>query len=520
MKKSLLSLSLLALSFGYSELQAQTTLDYVHKVSSDRTTGTARFKAMGGVNTALGGDISSINGNPAGLGFYGQSDVAVTVNYLNNTNKASYFNQSTSHTQGKFGLENVGVVLHFPSYNNGYGWQNLNLGVSYDRTDNFTDRIVYSGINAENTLVQYLSDQMFSSSAFTNDFRNSNLVEIFPDPSDGYYPTAVEIGDKAQQVEFLTKGYKAKTTFSVGGNYNNKFYIGGSLGLVNFKYNRNFHILESGWTKTPNQIAEDNPNSEFADPTNPKYKYTDINYDLTDYQDNSLRGTGVNVGVGVIFKPTWDWNIGINIVTPTWTTVNEEEELETIADYYKDEYATTSLHPTYRSKVSSSSFDYGVISPMKASVGLTKFFSRGLLSADIELVDYSTIRYEETNVNNPDYQFEDDMNRYDIPETYKAAFNFRVGGEFLFTDYFTGRAGFSYFSSPYKNSNEGDYMSSIGLGYILTKNLYVDLAAVQYKSLTSYSSPYSLSGAWNSPAPEATIKNNRTNIVFTLGAKF
>ena len=63
-------------------------------------------------------------------------------------------------------------------------------------------------------------------------------------------------------------------------------------------------------------------------------------------------------------------------------------------------------------------------------------------------------------------------------------------------------------------------MSSIGLGYILTKNLYVDLAAVQYKSLTSYSSPYSLSGAWNSPAPEATIKNNRTNIVFTLGAKF
>ena len=84
----------------------------MHKVSSDRTTGTARFKAMGGVNTALGGDISSINGNPAGLGFYGQSDVAVTVNYLNNTNKANYFNQSTSHTQGKFGLENVGVVLY------------------------------------------------------------------------------------------------------------------------------------------------------------------------------------------------------------------------------------------------------------------------------------------------------------------------------------------------------------------------------------------------------------------------
>src|ERR1044071_4135927 len=49
--------------------------------------GTARFQAMGGVNTALGADLSSISGNPAGLGFYRKSDWSFTpsLNFTNNT---------------------------------------------------------------------------------------------------------------------------------------------------------------------------------------------------------------------------------------------------------------------------------------------------------------------------------------------------------------------------------------------------------------------------------------------------
>jgi hypothetical protein len=35
--------------------------------------GTARFVGLGNANTSLGGDISNISGNPAGLGFYNRS---------------------------------------------------------------------------------------------------------------------------------------------------------------------------------------------------------------------------------------------------------------------------------------------------------------------------------------------------------------------------------------------------------------------------------------------------------------
>ncbi|MVZ67632.1 hypothetical protein GQF61_17435 [Sphingobacterium sp. DK4209] len=520
MKKSLLTLSLLALSAGMFNVFAQSTLNYVYDVSKDVTTGSARFKGMGGVNTALGGDISSISGNPAGLGFYGQSDISVSVNYLNNNNKTNYFGNSTNQNSGKFGLENVGIVLHVPSANGGYGWQNLNVGVSYDRTNNLNDRLVYSGVNDQNTLVQYLSDQMYEFADFASDFSRSNLVERFSDPSLGYFPTVLEKDPKSQQVDVLSSGYKAKTTLSFGGNYNNRFYLGGSLGLVSYKYDRNYSVYETGWTKTPDEIRPDSgPNSGFLNPTHQKNKYTDINYDLTDYEDNSLRGTGVNIAIGMIFKPTWDWNIGLHIVSPTWTTVKEERNLETVADYYQDENSSTKLHPTYNSNVSSTSYDYGVISPLKASVGLTKFFSRGLISADFEIVDYSSIQYQETSTEVTDFSFESDMN-YDIKDYYKSAFNFRLGGEIIFTDRLSGRAGYRYFSSPFKGVNAADHMTSIGLGYIINQALYVDIAAIQFKKLTYDSSPYGLSNLWLSSPPTAEVKNSRTNVVLTLGAKF
>ncbi len=144
MKKSLLSLTFLALAFNYSNIQAQSLVDNTFMISRDLTNGTARFKAMGGVNTALGGDISSISGNPAGLGFYGQSDASISLNYLNNENKATYFGNSVNQTKGKLGLENIGVVIHYPTHNNtDFGWQNFNVGLSIDKQNNFNDNLKY-----------------------------------------------------------------------------------------------------------------------------------------------------------------------------------------------------------------------------------------------------------------------------------------------------------------------------------------------------------------------------------------
>ena len=78
-KKIILSLILSGSIIGFSYAQS---VDDAVTISKDDAPASARIKGMGNVQTALGGDISSINGNPAGLGFYSRSDINITMDYL------------------------------------------------------------------------------------------------------------------------------------------------------------------------------------------------------------------------------------------------------------------------------------------------------------------------------------------------------------------------------------------------------------------------------------------------------
>ncbi|HBI87770.1 MAG TPA: transporter, partial [Sphingobacterium sp.] len=113
--------------------------------------GTARFKAMGNASTALGGDISSITSNPAGLGYFNQSDVSVTARYLNNKNKTDYFGQNSNSSKNNFNLDNAGIVFHLPTYRNGgnldKGWLNFNVGIAYNRNYVYNNLLEYRGVN-------------------------------------------------------------------------------------------------------------------------------------------------------------------------------------------------------------------------------------------------------------------------------------------------------------------------------------------------------------------------------------
>jgi hypothetical protein len=44
------------------------------------------MQAMGGVHSTLGADISSISGNPAGLGFYKKGELLLTSKFSNKSN--------------------------------------------------------------------------------------------------------------------------------------------------------------------------------------------------------------------------------------------------------------------------------------------------------------------------------------------------------------------------------------------------------------------------------------------------
>ena len=63
-----------------SGASAQSAVD-AYNLSQSDLRGTARFMSMGGAFTALGGDLSTLSQNPAGIGVYRKSEVGITVDF-------------------------------------------------------------------------------------------------------------------------------------------------------------------------------------------------------------------------------------------------------------------------------------------------------------------------------------------------------------------------------------------------------------------------------------------------------
>ena len=89
MKQTLLTALGLALLLP-AGAAAQSAVD-AYNITPTQQRGTARFISMGGAFTSLGGDISSMTQNPAGLGIYRKSDIGLTFdvsirNYKTDTN--------------------------------------------------------------------------------------------------------------------------------------------------------------------------------------------------------------------------------------------------------------------------------------------------------------------------------------------------------------------------------------------------------------------------------------------------
>lgn len=509
----------LSLGAGYQTSWAQS-VDDAFTFSRDDNSGSARFKALGNAQTALGGDISSINGNPAGLGFFSRSDASITFDYMHNSNGTSFLGSNSTSKKGHFGISQAGVVLALPTINqikNYRGWQSFGFGISYNRKQNFNNTLQYSGVNNESSYVNSLTDLMEDDATFRSDFKNSNLVELFANPEKGYFPLAVEKDNKDQYNDLFTKGAHSNIAISLGANYNNNLYIGASIRTSFFQYDKTKVFEEYGWTKRANEVAQDNPDSPFADPNSNTYKrFGDKNYELYDEYWQNTEGKGIDFKLGLIYKPTTDINLGLTVTTPTWLTINESTEAFTDVDFYEDATSSTPLS-SYESNLYSSQSEYYMNTPWKFSVGATKFHSRGLLTAEIEYVAYNTTTYSVKygadvygEINNG------------IKESLKGTWNLRLGGEYLFNNILSGRAGFNYFGNAFKGSEETNLNASLGLGIKLSNSAYLDFAVVH--NYNSYSvAPYTLSNFWIDRGiyePIANLKHNKTNALITIGTKF
>ena len=83
-------LFLILIAFTFSTIKSQNINDAM-RYAQDNINGTARFSAMGGAFGALGGDLSSLNVNPAGSAVFTNNQMAVTLGNYSVKNNSEYF---------------------------------------------------------------------------------------------------------------------------------------------------------------------------------------------------------------------------------------------------------------------------------------------------------------------------------------------------------------------------------------------------------------------------------------------
>ena len=135
-------------------MMAQSSVD-AYNLSQTELRGTARFMSMAGAFTALGGDLSTLNQNPAGIGIYRGSEIGFTldINMLNT--KSSGIPGGYSDSKTHVDVNNVGYI---GTYNTGSSlMQTFSWGISYGRQKSFERVFRGGGIPLETSLSNYVA---------------------------------------------------------------------------------------------------------------------------------------------------------------------------------------------------------------------------------------------------------------------------------------------------------------------------------------------------------------------------
>lgn len=473
---------------------------------------TARFKAMGNAQIGVGGDISSLGGNPAGLGLFTKSEFSLTPEFNQSGINANYLDQNSNTNKSQLNINQLGAVFYAPMYkqrgqDTKKGLVSAVFGIGYNRNNDYHTEINYSGNNNRTSIADYFAE--IAGSTTPNNLTGGSLERMaydnylisFDNAAGNYFPETFADANQsnAQRKNEVRSGSVSEFNFSAALNISNTVYIGGSVGLVDLRYTTDAQYEEAG------RAREYVPNP--ADPTGGNIlSGANINYKLLFNQSQITKGSGVNGKIGIIVRAAEGLRIGATFQTPTWFVIDDSytEGLDN-----RGTARGTTDTETY-------DFTYNLRTPLKGSLGASYVIAnQAIISADVDFIDYASTRMS-TNGSS----YDSDLirsNNADIRNNFKSAVNYRVGGEYKISNV-SLRAGFGVNGSPYKTDDNGFFdtqMYSGGLGYRI-KNYSIDLAYQRVETNNTFN-PYTLS---TGNGPVADVKSTLNNVFLTLGLRF
>lgn len=488
--------------------------------SQTQFNGTARIQGIGGAQIALGGDMSVASSNPAGLGFFNRSVFSFTPSLNFHDADATYLGRQNSAFKSNFNINQLGVVLNY-----GKGdivpdkFKGGSLAITLSRTNDFHGDISYEARNPYNSIMDSFIQSPGTDLANTAydhflieeadfDSEIDYFIEeqggrfyITPNEGDGTYEGYSSlVGEFAgslpyQNERISTTGSQYQLNIAWGGNYDDRVYFGGGIGIHTIDYSLNRKYEEYDY-----QFSDGSPDAIL----NSVY-----------IEDNlSVNGAGINLNLGLIVRPVNFMTVGASFNSPTFYALNDESEYTFQTDWntnysYVFDGDTTDLGfiETISDILTS---EYSLRTPARLNAGVAFFLGkRGFITGDVEYVDYTNALLQAD-----DFSLSEDNEI--IEDIYTSVFNYRTGAEIRF-DPIRVRGGFSYQSDPYADADGQDRSRqniSIGLGY-RNREFFVDATLIRSSSHQMYS-PYNV----EFDSPIAEVKNTSYNAAVTLGFVF
>ena len=501
-----------------SHLSFSQTPEDALKLSWFQLKGTARNQAIGGAMVSLGGDATANHVNPAGLAFFKTSDILFTPGLQFGKSKSMFRGTNSTGTgQTNFDLGTSGFVF------GGFGRKARNsFGITVTQQANFNYTTYYNGLNDYSSYGEPLADE-FAASGLTIDQALLYTSNISIPTRMALYTYLVDTATVNGSVQVIARsenpsvreqtnrvessGGITEINLGWGTEASKKFMWGLSLGINIINQEKRTIFNESD--------ATGNADNDF----------NFLTYDET----FTLKGYGFNFRTGFIYRPKEYIRLGLAVHTPTWMPLKETISSGMAADLENlfgagHGYDSVGM-ATITGAGDKTENQYQLNSPTKIMISGSYVFreveditrQKGFITADIEYTNYSWMSYvpyegEAYGETKADYAPYNEA----IDAVYKGTFNFRLGGELKFKT-IMARAGFAYYTSPYKDDElKGRKMFiSGGLGY-RNKGMFIDLTYVQRLN-KDVNFPYRV----NAPRANtfADLKENGGNVLLTVGFK-
>jgi hypothetical protein len=515
---------------------AQDVFDAL-RYSYPSISGSARVQAIGGTNISLGGDISSVFINPAGLGQYKTNEIVFTPGFNFNTLKTDYNDLTTKGTKGKLNSGTSGVIFSFGNRFRSGNVRNTTFSLAVNQSANFNSQFAYGGRNLNSSYSEKWLEEIVRS-GYT-DFDNirsrfplgasqayeSYLIDI--DPNNNSIFTNADIAKNLDQsFAYETKGGITEAAAAIAWNLNEKVLYGITIGIPIVQFDRKTTVKEEDGTGN-----------------------TDNDFESFTFTENmATRGGGINAKLGVIFKPVEYFRIGLTFHSPSlltltdYTSASITSNIENYSRKVNNDpnrptsytYNTGDVNEVAGIDGDENRYTYRLTTPWRAGIGLSYVFreisdvtkQKAFISGDVELINYKSMTYRSNaGTGNGDEAYFNSLNEA-IDDIYKMAINARIGGELKF-ETFMVRAGFNFMSSPYNKDYVTDESGEVLKGWRMTpsigvgfrdKGFFADLSYLHGMS-NGFHIPYTLENP-NTVTPYAKNKITNGQIIGTIGFKF